>query len=144
MSTLNMGSQGKDPAGKNSTHLNSAISHKDEFNLPEQSHLIPLQEVHVLTSTQSICRLLRERKAEDHLFGDKDKFVTAAYKKKLEEDKKWLEEEAFRDKVEADEDVRKRGHMGDFYRCTVHSPSSLMLRIAVCPHGNTFPGRVGK
>lgn len=61
-------------------------------------------------------KLLRERKAEDHLFGDKDKFVTGAYKKKLEEDKKWLEEEALRDKVEEDEDVRKRGHMGDFYR----------------------------
>ena len=63
------------------------------------------------------CRLLRERKAEDHLFGDKDKFVTAAYKKKLEEDKKWLEEEAIREKKEAEEDVTKRGHMGDFYRC---------------------------
>lgn len=62
------------------------------------------------------CRLLRERKAEDHLFGDKDKFVTAAYKKKLEEDKKWLEEEAVREKKEAEDDVRKRGHMGDFYR----------------------------
>ena len=61
-------------------------------------------------------RLLRERKAEDHLFGDKDKFVTAAYKKKLEEDKKWLEEEAIQEKIEAEEDVRKRGHMGDFYR----------------------------
>ena len=60
--------------------------------------------------------MLRERKAEDHLFGDKDKFVTAAYKKKLEEDKKWLEEEAIQEKIEAEEDVRKRGHMGDFYR----------------------------
>lgn len=42
--------------------------------------------------------------------------MTAAYKKKLEEDKKWLEEEAIRDKKEAEEDVKKRGHMGDFYR----------------------------
>ena len=62
-------------------------------------------------------RLLRERKAEDHLFGDKERFVTAAYKAKLEEDKKWLAEEALRDKIEAQQDVRKRGHMGDFYRC---------------------------
>lgn len=61
-------------------------------------------------------RLLRERKAEDHLFGDKERFVTAAYKQKLEEDKKWLEEEALQEKIEAEQDVRKRGHMGDFYR----------------------------
>jgi len=33
--------------------------------------------------------LLKERKVEDAEFGDKDKFVTAAYKKKLLEDKKW-------------------------------------------------------
>lgn len=33
--------------------------------------------------------LLKERKEEDKEFGDKDKFVTAAYKKKLLEDKKW-------------------------------------------------------
>lgn len=34
-------------------------------------------------------QLLREREAEDHLFGDKDVFVTAAYRRKLEEDKLW-------------------------------------------------------
>ncbi|GFH26895.1 DUF2040 domain-containing protein, partial [Haematococcus lacustris] len=37
--------------------------------------------------------LLKERKAEDHLFEGKEKFVTAAYRKKLEEDKKWAEEQ---------------------------------------------------
>ena len=63
-----------------------------------------------------LCRLLKERQVEDHLFGDKESFVTTAYKKKLEEDKKWQEEEKMRDKVEAEQDVRKRGHMGDFYR----------------------------
>lgn len=50
------------------------------------------------------------------MFGDKERFVTAAYKRKLEEDKKWLEEEKLREQVEAAQDVRKRGHMGDFYR----------------------------
>ena len=64
----------------------------------------------------SMCRLLRERKVEDHLFGDKEKFVTAAYRKKLEEDKKWLEEERRREEAEAADDVRKKGHLGDFYR----------------------------
>ena len=62
------------------------------------------------------CRLLKERQAEDHLFGDKDKFVTAAYKKKLEEDQKWLAEEKIREARDAKHDVIKAGHMGNFYR----------------------------
>lgn len=62
------------------------------------------------------CRLAKERSAEDHLFGDKEKFVTAAYKKKLEEDKKWLAEEKLREAQEVKNDVVKKGHMGDFYR----------------------------
>ena len=62
------------------------------------------------------CRLLKERKAEDHLFGDKDKFVTAAYKKKLEEDQKWLAEEKIREARDAKNDALKAGHMGNFYR----------------------------
>ena len=47
--------------------------------------------------------LLKERKVEDVEFGDKDKFITAAYKKKLLEDKKWEYE---------DRSV--------FYVCTLH------------------------
>ncbi|KAL3151150.1 hypothetical protein ABBQ38_013013 [Trebouxia sp. C0009 RCD-2024] len=61
-------------------------------------------------------RLAKERSAEDHLFGDKEKFVTSAYKKKLEEDKKWLAEEKVREAQEQRNDVVKKGHMGDFYR----------------------------
>ncbi len=61
-------------------------------------------------------RLLKERAAEDHLFGDKDKFVTAAYKKKLEEDQKWLAAERIREARDAKADVVKAGHMGNFYR----------------------------
>lgn len=38
-------------------------------------------------------QLLKEREAEDHLFGSKERFVTAAYKKKLEEDRRILEEQ---------------------------------------------------
>ncbi len=37
-------------------------------------------------------RCLRPQ-AEDHLFEDKEVFVTSAYRKKLEEDKKWQEAE---------------------------------------------------
>jgi len=61
-------------------------------------------------------RLAKEREAEDHLFGDKDKFVTAAYKKKLQEDQKWLAEERVREAAEKRDSVVSRGHMGDFYR----------------------------
>lgn len=62
------------------------------------------------------CRLAKERSAEDHFFGDKEKFVTAAYKRKLEEDKRWLAEEKLREDQEQKNDVVKKGHMGDFYR----------------------------
>lgn len=34
-------------------------------------------------------KLLKEREVEDKEFGDKPKFMTAAYKKKLQEDQKW-------------------------------------------------------
>ncbi|KAL0020521.1 hypothetical protein WJX79_000102 [Trebouxia sp. C0005] len=61
-------------------------------------------------------RLAKERSAEDHLFGDKEKFVTAAYKRKLEEEKRWLAEEKLREAQEQKNDVVKKGHMGDFYR----------------------------
>ncbi|KAG1348263.1 nuclear speckle splicing regulatory protein 1 [Cocos nucifera] len=41
-------------------------------------------------------KLLKERSKDDHLFADKEKFVTSAYKKKLAEQAKWLEEEKLR------------------------------------------------
>jgi len=61
-------------------------------------------------------RLAKEREAEDHLFGDKEKFVTAAYKKKLEEEKKWKDEQAQKEAEEEMNAADKKGHMGDFYR----------------------------
>ena len=39
------------------------------------------------------CRQVKEREVEDHLFGDKEKFVTAAYKKKLQERQLWEAEQ---------------------------------------------------
>lgn len=42
-------------------------------------------------------KLLKEREREDHLYGDKDKFVTTAYKQKLAEQAKWIEEERIRE-----------------------------------------------
>lgn len=50
-------------------------------------------------------KLAKERSKEDHLFADKDKFVTGAYKRKLAEQAKWLEEERVRQLREEKEDV---------------------------------------
>ena len=89
-----------------------------------------LMPVIVIPAYQScMCsRLANERQAEDHLFGDKDRFVTSAYKRKLEEDKKWLAEEKLREELEAREDVVKKGHMGDFYR---YSLLPTFMKIAL-------------
>ena len=38
-------------------------------------------------------KLLKDRKVEDELFGDKPKFMTTAYKQKLIEDQKWENED---------------------------------------------------
>ena len=42
--------------------------------------------------------------------------MTAAYKRKLQEDQQWLAEEKVREAKEAEYDVVKTGHMGNFYR----------------------------
>lgn len=59
-------------------------------------------------------KLLKERTKEDHLYEDKEKFVTSAYRKKLEEQNKWKEEERLRQLREEREDVTK-GSVVDFY-----------------------------
>ncbi|XP_011627532.2 nuclear speckle splicing regulatory protein 1 isoform X1 [Amborella trichopoda] len=60
-------------------------------------------------------KLAKERGKEDHLYEDKEKFVTNAYKKKLAEQAKWLEEERLRELREEKEDVTKKSDMSDFY-----------------------------
>lgn len=50
-------------------------------------------------------KLAKERSQEDHLFADKDKFVTSAYKRKLAEQEKWKEEERLRELREERDDV---------------------------------------
>ncbi|KAG6510531.1 hypothetical protein ZIOFF_028555 [Zingiber officinale] len=60
-------------------------------------------------------KLLKERSKEDHLFADKEKFVTSAYKKKLAEQAKWLEEERQLKILEEREDVTKKSDLSDFY-----------------------------
>ncbi|KAK4409113.1 hypothetical protein Sango_0492300 [Sesamum angolense] len=60
-------------------------------------------------------KLANERSQDEHLYADKDKFVTSAYKKKLAEQAKWLEEERLRDMREEKEDVTKKTDLSDFY-----------------------------
>lgn len=60
-------------------------------------------------------KIAKERSQDDHLYADKDKFVTRAYKKKLEEQAKWQEEERMRELREAKDDVTKKKDLSDFY-----------------------------
>lgn len=50
-------------------------------------------------------KLAKERSKEDHLYAEKDKFVTSAYKRKLAEQAKWMEEERLRQLREERDDV---------------------------------------
>lgn len=50
-------------------------------------------------------KLAKERSKDEHMFADKDKFVTSAYKRKLAEQEKWKEEERLRELREQKEDV---------------------------------------
>ncbi|XP_011006795.1 PREDICTED: nuclear speckle splicing regulatory protein 1-like isoform X2 [Populus euphratica] len=59
--------------------------------------------------------LATERSRDDQLYADKDKFVTAAYKRKLAEQEKWMEEERLRELKEEKEDVTKKSDLSDFY-----------------------------
>ncbi|CAA0826581.1 Coiled-coil domain-containing protein 55 (DUF2040 [Striga hermonthica] len=60
-------------------------------------------------------KLAKERSKDEDLYADKDKFVTSAYKKKLAEQAKWLEEERLRELREEKEDVTKKMDISDFY-----------------------------
>ncbi|MCL7043258.1 hypothetical protein MKW94_003279 [Papaver nudicaule] len=60
-------------------------------------------------------KLAKERSVDDHLYKDKEKFVTSAYKKKLAEQAKWLEEERIRQLREEKEDVTKKSDISEFY-----------------------------
>lgn len=62
-------------------------------------------------------RLLNERKAEDALYGDKEKLVSASYKRKLMEMKRWDEEDKRLETIEAANDVTKQGEhaLAGFY-----------------------------
>ena len=60
-------------------------------------------------------RLMKEREKEDELYGDKEKFITSAYRKKLEEDEKWKKGELEREQREKEREVQGKSDMTSFY-----------------------------
>ena len=84
-------------------------------------------------------RLLKERQKEDHLYADKEKFVTASYRAKLEADAKWLAEDKARDDAEAAEDVTKRGDLSDFHRNLMTRNASAGADAGIGAGGRNAP-----
>ncbi|XP_074269747.1 uncharacterized protein LOC141592813 [Silene latifolia] len=60
-------------------------------------------------------KLAKERSKDDHLYADKDKFLTSAYKRKLAEKEQWEREERLRQLREERDDVTKKTDITDFY-----------------------------
>jgi len=60
-------------------------------------------------------RTVKEREKEDHLYGDKEKFVTAAYKAKMARDAEWSAAERAREAAEAREEVTQKRDLSGFY-----------------------------
>ncbi|VVB16496.1 unnamed protein product [Arabis nemorensis] len=61
-------------------------------------------------------KLAKEREKDEHLFADTEKFATGPFKRKLEEQNKWLAEERLIELREEKDDVtKKKDFMSDFY-----------------------------
>ncbi len=61
-------------------------------------------------------KMVRDAKKEEHLYGEKEKFITSSYRKKMEEEKEWKEREKRQEEEEKRNDVTKKAGMGDFYK----------------------------
>eukprot|EP00937_MAST-01D_sp_MAST-1D-sp2_P007362 g7362.t1 len=88
-------------------------------------------------------KMLRERAAEDALYGDKEAFVTTAYKRKLQEQQRWREEEAQQEEREKREDVAARGDMNSFYANMMSKNVSTGAVAAVAGTSAYTPGAAG-
>ena len=60
-------------------------------------------------------KMQKEAEAEAHLYGDKEKFMTSAYRAKLEAREEYEAELKRQEAEEAKNDVTKRGGLGHFY-----------------------------
>ena len=65
-------------------------------------------------------KLVKEAEAEAHLYGDKEKFVTSAYRKKLQAREEYEAAQRAKEAQEAQEDVTKRTDMSHFYSNLLH------------------------
>lgn len=63
-----------------------------------------------------LCQQLKERQKEDHMYDNTEKFITSAYRRKLEEDKQWQESQRLKY-------VLRRGQ---------HSLVALVAKESVC------------
>ncbi|GAB2233957.1 hypothetical protein Droror1_Dr00003187 [Drosera rotundifolia] len=88
-------------------------------------------------------KLAKERSKEDHLYADKDKFVTSSYKRKLAEQAKWLEEERLRELREEKDEVSKKSDISDFYfnlsKNVAFGATSTKLQIDKKPEKEPVP-----
>ena len=81
------------------------------------THLLKEAEKRVKENERRIERQVqKEREAEGEEFADKEKFVTSAYRKKMEELQKLDEEDKRREAIENMLDVTKQKDMSGFYR----------------------------
>lgn len=73
-------------------------------------------------------KLAKERSKDDHLFADKDKFITEAYRRKLAEREKQMELERLRELQEERDDVCSDSHSSSFsIKCHVLNMYLLWL-----------------
>lgn len=96
----------------------SLLSGGNESTAPKSKYIGHLQSVAKVREIESNRRferkLLKEREQEDAEFGDKQKFVTSAYRKKLLEEQKWEHEDRLADKIEEKTGASRQGMQG-FY-----------------------------
>lgn len=93
----------------------AAVPHRDSSRKPKYIHAL-LEKAAVRNREQDIVysrMLQKERETEGNTFAGKEKFLTSAYKKKLQENKLWQEEEDR--KAALEEDVTKKEDLGSFY-----------------------------
>ncbi|KAL1495289.1 hypothetical protein AB1Y20_017149 [Prymnesium parvum] len=65
-------------------------------------------------------KMVREAEAEAHLYADKEKFLTSAYRKKLAAREEYEAELKRKEVIEAREDVTKRADLSGFYSNLLH------------------------
>jgi coiled-coil domain-containing protein 55 len=82
-------------------------------------------------------KLVKERRKEDELYGDKPMFVTEGYKKKLEEQRRREEEDARREALNGD--VTKKGDLSGFYRHLLGELAGPDDAAAVIPPKESTP-----